>query len=91
MEIKPWKENNLLYKLGLLEEENTIPDILFEKIYGNVAIVYHRGGKYKLNYLLNRTYKNRSHIDFENYNQALYTTFDLESQLNIDNSQINDM
>lgn len=40
---------------------------------------------------MNKTYSNQSHIDFEDYDKGLYTTFDLASQLNINKNQGNDM
>jgi len=57
-------------------------NLLTEEIVGNLATVYHRGDENKLNHLLNKTYRNRSHIDFGYYNKALYTTTDMASQLN---------
>ena len=69
----------------------TLEEILTEEIFGNTASVYHRGDKNKLDYLLKRTYENRSHIDFAFYDKGLYTTFDLASQLNINKDQGNDM
>ena len=64
--------------------------ILVEEIIGNTAIVYHRGDKNKLDHLLKQTYSNRSHIDFRKYNKALYTTTNMNSQLN-QAGNLNDM
>ena len=64
--------------------------ILVEKIIGNTAIVYHRGDKNKLDHLLKQTYSNSSHIDFRKYNKALYTTTNMNSQLN-QAGNLNDM
>ena len=66
-------------------------NLLTEEIIGNLATVYHRGSKDKLNRLLNKTYVNLSHIDFNKYNKALYTTTDMASQLNQGNHQFNNM
>jgi len=55
---------------------------LNEEIRQNLAIVYHRGSKNKLKRLLNKTYVNQNHIDFASYGDALYTTYNMESQLN---------
>ena len=64
--------------------------MLVEEIIGNTAIVYHRGDKNKLDYLLKQTYSNSSHIDFRKYNKALYTTTNMNSQLN-QAGNLNDM
>ena len=64
--------------------------ILVEEIIGNTAIVYHRGDKNKLDHLLKQTYSNSSHIDFRKYNKALYTTTNMNSQLN-QAGNLNDM
>ena len=64
--------------------------ILVEEIIGNTAIVYHRGDKNKLDHLLKQTYYNSSHIDFRKYNKALYTTTNMNSQLN-QAGNLNDM
>ena len=64
--------------------------MLVEEIIGNTAIVYHRGDKNKLDHLLKQTYSNSSHIDFRKYNKALYTTINMNSQLN-QAGNLNDM
>ena len=64
--------------------------MLVEEIIGNTAIVYHRGDKNKLDHLLKQTYSNSSHIDFRKYNKALYTTTNMNSQLN-QAGNLNDM
>ena len=64
--------------------------MLVEEIIGNTAIVYHRGDKNKLDHLLKQTYSNNSHIDFRKYNKALYTTTNMNSQLN-QAGNLNDM
>jgi hypothetical protein len=56
--------------------------IINEQIIGNTAIVYHRGDENKLNRLLNKTYSNSKHIDFNNYDKALYTTTNIKAQTN---------
>ena len=65
-------------------------NLINEEIIGNTAIVYHRGDKNKLNHLLKQTYSNSSHIDFNKYNKALYTTTNMTSQLN-QAGNLNDM
>lgn len=59
----------------------TINQLLKEEIYGNTATVYHRCNKDKLKLIIERIYQNQAHIHFNNYNQALYTTYNIKSQL----------
>ena len=62
--------------------EITEKNLINEEIIGNTAIVYHRGYENKLDHLLKQTYSNNSHIDFHEYNKALYTTTSMAAQLN---------
>lgn len=58
-------------------------DLLLEEIYGNVSTVYHRCDTLsKLESIIQKTYRNRSHIHLSNYNSAFYTTYDMKSQKN---------
>lgn len=71
----------LLKKLQLLKED----------IYGNMATVYHRcQNLQKLRSILDRLYRNGSHIHFSKYSSALYTTYDMKSQTN-QAGNLNDM
>lgn len=65
----------------------TIKQLLKEEIYGNTATVYHRCTKDKLKLIIERTYQNQSHIHFDNYNQALYTTYNMKSQMGKSDAQ----
>lgn len=59
----------------------TIRQLLNEEIYGNTATVYHRCDENKLKLIIERTYQNQSHVHFANYDQALYTTYNMQSQM----------
>ncbi len=56
-------------------------EIILEEIYGNAGIVYHRGNENKLSRLLEKNYVNYNKVDFDNWDKALYTTYDLKSQI----------
>lgn len=66
-------------------------NLLLEEIYGNVSTVYHRCNTLsKLESIIQKTYRNESHIHLSSYNSALYTTYDIKSQKN-EIGNINDM
>lgn len=52
-----------------------------EELYGNVATVFHRFDEpEKVKQIFSGTYKNLAHIDFNDYHNGIYTTFNMESQ-----------
>ncbi len=80
----PSEQKTFIQKFRKKIQASTITEesLINEEIIGNTAIVYHRGDKNKLDYLLKQTYSNNSHIDFRKYNKALYTTTSMAAQLN---------
>jgi len=73
--------------------KNFFDNILNEEIYGNTATVFHRfSGNYdKVKTLIDRTYSNKNHIDFLNHDKGFYSTFNMNSQLNTNKKQGNNM
>lgn len=73
--------------------KNFFDNILNEEIYGNTATVYHRfSGKYdKVKSIIDRMYSNKSHIDFTSHDKGFYSTFNMNSQLNVNSKQGNNM
>lgn len=52
-----------------------------EELYGNVATVFHRfEDPDKVRQIFSGVYKNLAHIDFNDYHNGIYTTFNMESQ-----------
>ena len=88
----PSEQKTFIQKLRKKIQASTITEesLINEEIIGNMAIVYHRGDKNKLDRLLKQTYSNNSHIDFHKYNKALYTTTSMAAQLN-QAGNLNDM
>ena len=73
--------------------KNFFDSILNEEIYGNTATVYHRfSGKYdKVKSIIDRMYSNKNHIDFTSHDKGFYSTFNMNSQLNVNKKQGNNM
>ena len=73
--------------------KNFFDSILNEEIYGNTATVYHRfSGKYdKVKSIIDRIYSNKNHIDFTSHDKGFYSTFNMNSQLNVNSKQGNNM
>lgn len=88
----PSEQKTFIQKFRKKIQASTITEenLINEEIIGNMAIVYHRGDKNKLDHLLKQTYSNNSHIDFHKYNKALYTTTSMAAQLN-QAGNLNDM